>query len=104
MKHNYILLLLPAILWSCSGKPLNVKIVGSDASQLMIVDEAKVSDTRDIRLSDIASDFRVVRFDNREEALFRPGMLSFSDNYIIAGKEPVKLLTATDGISATLVP
>ena len=91
MKHNYILLLLPAILWSCSGKPLNVKIVGSDASQLMIVDEAKVSDTRDIRLSDIASDFRVVRFDNREEALFRPGMLSFSDNYIIAGKEPVKL-------------
>lgn len=90
MRLTFIPLLLP-LLYSCSGKPLNVRVVDSDASELMIVDESKVNETRDIKLSDIASDFRIVRFDNRDEALFKPGMISFSDNYIAAGKKPVKL-------------
>lgn len=90
MRLTFIPLLLP-LLYSCSGKPLNVKVVELDASELIIVDESKVTDTRDIKLSDIASDFRIVRFDNRDEAIFKPSMLSFSDNYIAAGKNPVKL-------------
>ena len=90
MRLSFIPLLLP-LLYSCSGKPLNVKVVDSDASELMIVDESKVTEIRDIKLSDLASDFRIVRFDNRDEAFFKPSMISFSDNYIAAGKKPVKL-------------
>ena len=82
-----------AVLTGCSSTPLNVKVIENDSSKLLVVDEADVSETRDIKLSDIANDFRIVRFDNRDEAFFKPGMPTFSTNYIAAGKDPVKLFT-----------
>lgn len=81
------------ILAGCSNTPLNVKVVESDSSKLLVVDEAEVTETRDLKLSEIADDFRIVRFDNRDEAFFSPGMPAFSTNYIAAGKDPVKLFT-----------
>lgn len=87
------LIAIAAVLTGCSSTPLNVKVIESDSSKLLVVDEADVSETRDIKMSDIADDFRVVRFDNRDEAFFEPGMPTFSTNYIAAGKDPVKLFT-----------
>lgn len=82
-----------AILAACSSTPLNVKVIESDSSQLLIVDEADVTEARDLKLSEVADDFRIVRFDNRDEAFFKPGLPAFSENYIAAGKDPVKLFT-----------
>lgn len=63
----------------------------------MIVDESDVIESRDMVLSEIAEDFRIVRFDNRDDAFFHPGMPSFSDNYIAVGKDPVKLFDRDGG-------
>ncbi len=83
-----------ALLASCTHAPINVKLIDSDASQLMVVDEDEVNESRTLLLSDIAEDFRIVRFDNRDEALFDAGgMPTFSENYIAAGRTPVKLFT-----------
>lgn len=82
-----------AILAACSSTPLNVKVIESDSSKLLVVDEADVTETRDLKLSEVADDFRIVRFDNRDEAFFKPGLPAFSENYIAAGKDPVKLFT-----------
>lgn len=89
------LFLIPAtaILAACGSAPLNVKVIESDSSKLLVVDEADVTETRDLKLSEVADDFRIVRFDNRDEAFFKPGLPVFSDNYIAAGNDPVKLFT-----------
>lgn len=95
MKTNIIWALMAGALFaSCGHDPINVKLIDCDASQLMVVDEQDVTESRPLFLSDIAEDFRIVRFDNRDEALFDAGGIpAFSDNYIAAGRTPVKLFT-----------
>lgn len=92
MKQIYYALGL-CILCSCKSNPVSVTMLDSDSSELIVVDESEVKETRDIYLSEIAEDFRIVRFDNEEEAFFSGFMPSFSENYIAIGKKPVKLFT-----------
>lgn len=90
---SFTFLLLGITFTGCSSKPISVRMIETDSSEMMVVDESLVTESRDMLLSDLAEDFRIVRFDNRDEALFQPGMPAFSDNYIAVGKKPVKLFT-----------
>lgn len=90
---SFTFLLMSVILAGCSSKPISVRMMETASSEVMVVDESLVTETRDMLLSDIAEEFRVVRFENRDEAFFQPGMPAFSDNYIAVGKKPVKLFT-----------
>lgn len=88
---KYLCVIAAALVCASCSKPLNVKVLEADSSRILVVDEGDVTEERDIKLSDFAEDFRIVRFDNDDKAFFTPGLPAISENYIVAGKDPVKL-------------
>lgn len=82
MNKILLVALSGVILTACGHKPLSVTVMDTDNSHLIVVDESLVSDEKELYMSDIAEDFRIVRFDRRDDALLKRGYPYFSDNYI----------------------
>ena len=80
-------------LYACSSSVQNVTTVKLDDAQIVVLDEAKVTEKKTVKLSDLVEDFQVVRFDNKDEAFFKAFWMYFSDNYICIRQSgnPIKL-------------
>ena len=88
-----MLLSLSASLLACAPSTKNVTTVTTNDAQLMICDESKLGEKREIKFSELLEDFEVIRFDNADEALFKWRWFFFSENYICVRQDqaPVKL-------------
>lgn len=53
-----------------------------DDTQIIVCDEDDVKEKRVVKFSDLMDDFQIIRFENKEEALFKSRWMFFSDNYI----------------------
>lgn len=58
-------------LYACSSSVQNVTTVKLDDTQIVVLDEAKVTEKKTVKLSDLVEDFQVIRFDNKDEAFFK---------------------------------
>ena len=93
-KKQFLLLTVVSLfLYACSSSVQNVTTVKLDDAQIVVLDEAKVTEKKTVKLSDLVEDFQVVRFDNKDEAFFKAFWMYFSDNYICIRQSgnPIKL-------------
>lgn len=77
-------LLMAGGLFSCSSKgDGSVTVIEkSDGVALTVCDYSLVGDTVDVPLSDWVEDFKIVRFENSDTALFKFWWPAITDNYI----------------------
>ena len=80
-------------LYSCSSSVQNVTTVELDDTQIVVLDEAMVTEKKTVKLSDLVEDFQIVRFENKDEAFFKAYEMYFSKNhiYIKQPEEAIKL-------------
>lgn len=52
--YSFTFLFLSLIFTGCSSKPISVRMMETDSSEVMVVDESLVTESRDMLLSDIA--------------------------------------------------
>lgn len=93
-KCNYLLLLCLGMFFSCQSGNKNVSVLQLDNSSIVVCDESKVSEQRNVPLSELVDDYQLIRFDNDEAAYFKLQWMAFSDNYISIWQRdggPVKL-------------
>lgn len=81
-KIKSILFLCLSTFFACQSNNQNVSVLQLDNSSVVVCDESKVKEKRETKLSELVEDFRIIRFENKEEAFFKPWWLYFSDNYI----------------------
>ncbi len=93
MRNVIYIISISLLLYSCSSSVQNVTTVKLDDAQIVVLDEAKVTEKKTVKLSDLVEDFQVVRFDNKDEAFFKAFWMYFSDNYICIRQSgnPIKL-------------
>ena len=60
----------------------SVTVTETNGNTLTVSHFSSVKDTISINLSDLVEDFKIVRFENKEEAYFKPNMPSITDKYI----------------------
>lgn len=85
---KYLTVLFSAILFfSCQSSVKNVTTVALDDTQMIVCDENEVNEKREMKLSELIKDLQVIRFENKEEAFFKPAWFYFSDNYICVRQE-----------------
>lgn len=82
MKHLAILFCASVSFLACQSPVKNVTTVMLDDTEMTVCDESKISQTKETKLSELVEDFQIIRFENTEEAFFKPSWLYFSDNYI----------------------
>lgn len=70
------------LFFACQSNHKNVLVLQLDNSSMTVCDESKVKEKRETKLSELVEDFQIIRFENKEEAFFKPWWLYFSDNYI----------------------
>ena len=93
-KKQFLLLTVVSLfLYACSSSVQNVTTVKLDDAQIVVLDEAKVTEKKTVKLSDLVEDFQIIRFENKDEAFFKAFWMYFSDNYICIRQEgnPIKL-------------
>lgn len=81
-KIKSVLFLCLSTFFACQSNNKNVSVLQLDNSSVVVCDESKVKEKRETKLSELVEDFRIIRFENKEEAFFKPWWLYFSDNYI----------------------
>ena len=93
MRNVIYIISISLLLYSCSSSVQNVTTVKLDDAQIVVLDEAKVTEKKTVKLSDLVEDIQVVRFDNKDEAFFKAFWMYFSDNYICIRQSgnPIKL-------------
>ena len=94
MRNVIYIMGVSLFLYACSSSVQNVTTVKLDDTQIVVLDEAKVTEKKTVKLSDLVEDFQVIRFDNKDEAFFKAFWMYFSDNYICIRQDgnPIKLL------------
>ena len=93
-KKQFLLLTgVSLFLYACSSSVQNVTTVKLDDAQIVVLDEAKVTEKKTVKLSDLVEDFQIIRFENKDEAFFKAFWMYFSDNYICIRQSgnPIKL-------------
>ena len=93
-KKQFLLLTgVSLFLYACSSSVQNVTTVKLDDAQIVVLDEAKVTEKKTVKLSDLVEDFQIIRFENKDEAFFKVFWMYFSDNYICIRQDgnPIKL-------------
>lgn len=80
-------------LGACSSSVQNVTTVKLDDTSIVVLEEAKVTEKKTVKLSELIEDFQIIRFENKDEAFFKSNWMYFSDNYICVRQKgaPVKL-------------
>ena len=93
-KKQFLLLTVVSLfLYACSSSVQNVTTVKLDDAQIVVLDEAKVTEKKTVKLSELVEDFQIIRFENKDEAFFKAFWMYFSDNYICIRQDgnPIKL-------------
>lgn len=92
-----IFLGLSFIFVACQSSVKNATMILMDDTQVVVCDESKIKEKREIKLSQLVEDFQIIRMDNRDEGLFKWDWFYFSDNYICIRQPngPVKLFSKT---------
>lgn len=85
------------LLAACKSSPKET--AKQDDNAFIVLSEDEVSGKKTVKLSELTEDFRIIRFDNRDEALFKLNLPHFSDNYICIyqGAQKVVKLFDKDG-------
>ena len=93
MRNVIYIISISLLLYSCSSSVQNVTTVKLDDAQIVVLDEAKVTEKKTVKLSDLVEDFQIIRFENKDEAFFKAFWMYFSDNYICIRQSgnPIKL-------------
>lgn len=60
----------------------SVSVIETECNTITVCHFNEVKDTISLNLSDLVKDFKIVRFENKEEAYFKPNMPSITDKYI----------------------
>ncbi len=60
----------------------SVTVTESDNNTITVSRFSSVKDTITLNLSDLIKDFKIIRFENKDEAYFKPNMPSITDKYI----------------------
>lgn len=96
-KIQRLLFVCLGTLFACQSNIKNVSVLQLNSSSVMVCDESKVKEERETKLSELVEDFQIIRFENKEEAFFKPWWLYFSDNYICVRQDGgvVKLFDKT---------
>lgn len=87
IKRLMLILCTSASFFACQSPVKNVTSIMLDDTQITVCDESEISETKEIKLSELVEDFQIIRFENKEEAFFKPSWLYFSDNYICVKQE-----------------
>lgn len=87
LKHLTLFLCISASFFACQSPVKNVTTVMLDDTQITVCDESEISETKEMKLSELVEDFQIIRFENKEEAFFKQSWLYFSDNYICVKQE-----------------
>jgi len=106
MKYSYLFVLMFLLLWGCESSGTKQSNTLDDCPQVarlendgsLLVGNLSLfkQDVKTIPLSELLEDFRIIKLDDRPEALVKSGMTFITDNYIGFGarydlKEPYKL-------------
>ena len=87
-----------SLLAACQSSPKKTESQNTE-NAFVVLNDNDVTQKKDVKLSELAEDFRIIRMDNRDEALFQFGGAYFSDNYICIkhrrAQAPLKLFDKT---------
>lgn len=70
------------LFFSCQSKIGSVTVLSVDNSPLIVCDEAKVNDKKEIKLSNFTDTLQLIRLESKDDAFFKFQWLALSDNYI----------------------
>ncbi len=87
LKYLVLLLCTSNLFFACQSPVKNVTTIMLDDTQITVCDESEINETKETKLSELAEDFQIIRFENKEEAFFKPSWFYFSDNYICVRQE-----------------
>lgn len=82
-----------ALLAACQSSPKKTE-TSNGTKSVVVLNESDVTQKKDVKLSELVEDFRIVRMDNRDEALFKLNGIAISENYICikqGSQEVIKL-------------
>ena len=87
-----------SLLAACQSSPKKTESQNTE-NAFVVLNDNDVTQKKDVKLSELTEDFRIIRMDNRDEALFQFGGAYFSDNYICIkqrrAQAPLKLFDKT---------
>lgn len=88
-----ITMFVSLFLSACQSSEQNVSVAQYDGGEVLSLDEKNVDDVRKVKLSELVDDFRIIRFENVDDAFFKSSWMYFSDNYILVRQNnaPLKL-------------
>lgn len=81
-KYLVPLSCISALFFACQSPTKNVTTVILNDTHVTVCDESEISETKEIKLSELVENFQIIRFENKEEAFFKQSWFYFSDNYI----------------------
>ncbi|MFV0396700.1 MAG: 6-bladed beta-propeller [Bacteroidales bacterium] len=81
-RNNIVLLILIGLTAACHSKKESVSVLSVNNSPLIVCDEAKVTETREVKLSELVDDVEIIYLDNRDEAFFKFQSMAISDHYM----------------------
>ncbi len=93
-SKSILFLIMSGLLLSCQSDNKSVSVLQLNHSSVMVCDESKVTEKRDVPLSELADNFQIIRLETKEEAYFKLQWMAFSDHYICVrprDNSPVKL-------------
>lgn len=80
MKIIFIIIINITIC-ACKSSINDVKTVSYVNSDITVYNESDIGKEREVKLSELVEGFRIVRLDNRDEAIFKWNWIFFSENY-----------------------
>ena len=93
-KIKSFLLLCLCIFSACQSNKKSVSVLQVDDSSVLVCDESKVTDQKNVPLSELVDNFQIIRLENKDDAFFKLQWMTFSDRYIAVWQRnggPVKL-------------
>lgn len=94
MKSNIVLLALFSILFhSCVSSPNKVDVILIDNNQVLVLDEANITEKRKIAISELTDGYELIPFEDSDESFFKMQWMHFSEHYVCVRQAngPVKL-------------
>ena len=78
---------------ACQSSVQNLSVAQYDGEEVLSLDEKNVNEVRTVKLSELVDDFRIINFENIDDAFFKSSWMYFSDNYILVRQNnaPLKL-------------
>jgi len=94
MKTNVLFLCFIILSFhSCTSTTNNVSIVNVNDERVLVLEEAKVKETRTVPISELTDGYELIHFENSDKAFFKMQWMYFSEHYICVRQDngPVML-------------